>query len=194
MSHKRLMCVNLVYGLTLVSTTVVKNGLSIVISFVIFLIALIIDIKSKSALVYNIGSLWFYDRGGRLRTPVNMRTKFQHLKKSIVNCLLYLIFQAYFRLPKRFNTSKRNALTELKSIWSMNLSTASWRRLEELRMLLLLGQQIIYSFCFAWRINCFKSSSWNRTLKFPHACVHNVLAQKINGAGFYAGCSDIYVR
>ena len=127
MSHKRLMCVNLVYGLTLVSTTVVKNGLSIVISFVIFLIVLIIDIKSESVLVYNIGSLWFYNRGGRLRTPVNMGTKFQHLKKSIVNCLLYLIFQAYFRLPKRFKTSKRNVLTKLKHQLEHSFLTSSWR-------------------------------------------------------------------
>ena len=80
-----------------------------------------------------------------------------HLKESIVNCLSYLIFQAYFRFPKRFNASKKNVLTELKSI-------LSWRRPEDVKILwhrrmttlgLLFGQQIINSFCFAWIIILF---------------------------------------
>ena len=48
--------------------------------------------------------------------------KFAILKESIVNCLSYLIFQAYYGPLKRFNASKRNVLTELKLI---SLASAS---------------------------------------------------------------------
>ena len=89
-------------------------------------------------------------------------TKFQHLKgEHIVNCLSYLVFQEYFRLPKRFNASQRNTLTELKSILRITFRPSfSWRRRKDVKMLRIwcrhrtrttlgllgLGQQIIHAF------------------------------------------------